>query len=60
MFSLSEIREEQADFRKEGSGETEKKTIYFDSMQAMLKGAFHFVSLFSAWHNQGLVYGSSD
>ena len=60
MFSLSEIREEQAAFRSGSGGETEKKTIYFDSMQAMLKGAFHFVSLFSAWHNQGLVYGSSD
>ena len=60
MFSLSEIREETSAFRKKEGKGTGNIAVYFDSMQAMLKGAYLFVSLFGEWHNQGLVYGSSD
>ena len=60
MFSLAEIREETGTFRKKSGGETRKKPVYFESMKAMLNGAFQFVSLFGKWHSQGLVYGSSD
>ncbi len=60
MFSLAEIREETGNYRKKSGSGSGKKPVYFESMKAMLRGAFHFVSLFGKWHSQGLVYGSSD
>ena len=57
--SLREICDEKRTVTDAETNKTSARPVYFESMPALIEGAFEFVCLFDKMHREGKIYGSN-